>query len=84
MIKKISDFILNHNENINNQLTDYNNIINIINQKTGIYLDLENIKLRNGILKLKTSPTKKLEILIRKKDILSVINKDKKIINNIV
>jgi len=84
MIKKISDFIVGHNKNINNQLTDYNNIINIINQKTGIYLDLENIKLRNGILKLKTSPTKKLEILIRKKDILSVINKDKKIINNIV
>lgn len=83
MIKKISSFITSYNKNINNQLIDYNNIINIINQKTGICLELENIKLRNRVLKLNTSPIKKMEILMRKKDILLIINKDKKIINNI-
>jgi hypothetical protein len=83
MIKKISDLVKIHNKNINNQLTDYHNIIKIIKNKTEICLELENIKIINGILKLKTSPIRKLEILIRKKDILLEINKNKKIINNI-
>lgn len=54
-------------------------VIEIIKKHTKINLDMKDLKLSNGILRIKASPLQKSEIFMKKTQILKEINQKVKV-----
>lgn len=53
---------------------EFGEILEVINQQTGLKLSTQDLRLKEGILFLQTKPKYKLEIILKKPAILSGLN----------
>jgi len=70
----INNLLKNYYKKINQQQLVIQIIIKEINNKTGLDLTNEEIKLKDSVVYLKTKPKKKIEIFIKKELIIQELN----------
>jgi uncharacterized protein (UPF0210 family) len=69
-MQKIGGFFNNFNNKITRQLQNLVFIMEIIKKHTGIELEMKQISISNGVLKIKTSSLEKNEIFMKKTKVL--------------
>ena len=82
-MNNLKELLLLYSQKLNSQKLLVKEMIGIINQLTSLKLTEANLEAKNGVLKLQVKPKEKLEILLRKDQILEEFKKEKIIITDL-